>query len=113
MLLVIHITTYYKIITNHSLSTKDGNACINDDMVFDDWMSFYRCICFVYTECTECHALINFDMITNMCCFPNYHPCTVSMKKYSPIVAPGWMSIQVLLCAYWVIILGMSSLPMF
>ena len=38
-------------------------------------------------------------------------PVPWSMKKYFPSVAPGWMSIPVLLCAHYVMILGISGTP--
>ena len=80
-------------------TAKDGGIGIHGDVVLNDGMSWHidwssTVVCLEILG-TECHTLIEGNRVANDTCLTDDYTRTMVDGKYSPISAPGWMSIPV------------------
>jgi len=86
------------------LAAEDGGAGIDGDVVLDVGVAFYAfdgvaVLVLGEAECAEGDALVELHVVADDGGSPMTTPVPWSMKKRLPILAPGWMSMPVLLCA--------------
>lgn len=100
-----------RVMTDHSVTAQYCRPCVNNNIILNIGMpfdAFYEVPLFINgkTLCAKGYALVYLDIVPYNACLAYYNACAMVNEKYSPIEAPGCMSIPVLVWAYSDIILG-------
>ena len=88
--------------TDDGFAAEDGGAGINRDIILNRGMTFSaaQALTAAGRKCADGHALIHFHVFADD---------RGLADEYLPIVAPGWISMPVLLWAYSVMMRGISG----
>ena len=104
----------HAIVPNNSFTPENRSVGVDNHSILNRWMTFGTSDQLTIdigrkAESSQRHSLIDLDVFTDFASLADDNARPVVDKKDSPILAPGWISMPVCLCAHSVIILGIKG----
>ena len=97
--------------SDYCFAAQNCGVCVDCNIIFYSRVPFFVHELFFYAKGTKGYALVDFYVVADYAGFDITTPVPWSIKKLSPISAPGFMSIPVLPWACSLIMRGMTGTP--